>query len=209
MPRSSEQTRERILQAAFRLFRRSGFFRSGVEEIAEASGVTKRTLYHHFESKDDLLAAVLASQHERAFASLESYGVDLSGSPHRLVDALFSGLTAWSGKPRWAGSGFTRLAMELADLPGHPARSVASRHKAVLEAHLADLLARAGVDAAAARARELILLVEGAMVMILIHGDKGYAEAAAAAAKHLIGTSLGRSMKYRSRSRAISLAEGK
>ncbi len=57
MPRSARDTRQKILREAHRLFRRSGFFRAGIDEIAAASHVTKRTLYHHFESKDALLAA--------------------------------------------------------------------------------------------------------------------------------------------------------
>ena len=66
----------------------------------------------------------------------------------------------WSAKPHWAGSGFTRLAVELADLPGHPAREIARRHKAALEAHLAALLTSAGLPGAAERTREIYLLVE-------------------------------------------------
>ncbi|RUU52735.1 TetR/AcrR family transcriptional regulator, partial [Mesorhizobium sp. M2C.T.Ca.TU.009.01.2.1] len=62
MPRASDATRPVILQAAYNLFRRRGFFRVGMEEIAEAAGVTKRTLYYHFDSKDALLTAVLVSQ---------------------------------------------------------------------------------------------------------------------------------------------------
>ena len=58
-------------------------------------------------------------------------------------------------KPSWAGSGFTRLVIELADLPGHPARAIARRHKALLESHLGDLLKRAGVKEAYRRAREI------------------------------------------------------
>ncbi|TIT25823.1 MAG: helix-turn-helix transcriptional regulator, partial [Mesorhizobium sp.] len=72
MPRSSDQTRPAILQAAYKLFRRRGFFRVGMDEIAVAAGVTKKTLYYHFDSKDALLTAVLASQHERAFAEFQT-----------------------------------------------------------------------------------------------------------------------------------------
>lgn len=186
MPRSTTATREDILQAAFRQFRRKGFFRSGVDEIATASQVTKRTLYNHFPSKDDLLAAVLVAQHERDFMTSEPYGVSLDGSPEFIVDALFQGLIAWSATPKWAGSGFTRLAMELADLPGHPARAVARQHKSMLEAYLSEALAAAGVEHPSERGRELMLLIEGAMVMVVIHGDRSYADAAAAAAKRLL-----------------------
>ena len=186
MPRFADQTRQRILQAAYKLFRRRGFFRVGVDEIAAAAGITKRTLYYHFKSKDALLAAVLASQHERTFAAFQTFGVELSGRPEQIVDALFRELATWSAKPQWAGSGFTRLVIELADLSGHPARSIARQHKAALEKHLAELLATAGVMSPHERARELLLLTEGAMVMILIHNDRRYADAAAAAAKRLV-----------------------
>ena len=106
--KSADQTRQRILQAAYKLFRRRGFFRVGVDEIAAAAGITKRTLYYHFKSKDALLAAVLASQHEQDFAAFQTFGIELSGSPEKIVDALFRELAIWSAKPRWAGSGFTR-----------------------------------------------------------------------------------------------------
>jgi AcrR family transcriptional regulator len=185
MPRSAAETREDILQAAFGQFRKKGFFRSGVDEIAAASRVTKRTLYNHFKSKDELLAAVLAAQHERVFTKSDPYGIRLAGNPQAIVDALVRELVAWSSKPKWSGSGLSRLAMELADLPGHPARSIARRHKSAMEEYLSGVLASAGLEDPRARARELMLLLEGAMVMILIHGDRAYAQAAADAARRL------------------------
>ena len=98
----------------------------------------------------------------------------------------FSDLAVWADTPRWAGSGFTRLVVELADLPGHPARLIARRHKAMLEALFADVLRRAGVFEPRERAREIWLLSEGAISLMLVHGDRRYARAAAAAAKELL-----------------------
>ena len=71
-------------------------------------------------------------------------------------------------------------------MPGHPARTIARRHKAMLEAHLAALFVRAGVEQAQERAREIWLLSEGAISLILVHRDRSYAAAAAEAAKKLI-----------------------
>ncbi len=62
MPRSSESTRERILAAAYGLLYQEGFSRVSLDAIAAASGLTKKTLYYHFDSKDALVAAVLESQ---------------------------------------------------------------------------------------------------------------------------------------------------
>jgi AcrR family transcriptional regulator len=186
MPRDSQPTRQRILDGAYGLFRRKGYTRVSMDEIAAASAVTKRTLYYHFESKDQLLAAVLEAQHHLALAAFRTFGDRLAGSVEDIIDTLFRDLAVWSDRPRWAGSGFTRLVVELADLPGHPARMIARRHKAMLEAHLADLLARANVEHPRESAREIWLLSEGAISLILVHRDRSYAAAAAAAARKLI-----------------------
>jgi AcrR family transcriptional regulator len=186
MPRPSRQTRERILEGAYRQFRQKGYTRVSMDEIAAATGVTKRTLYYHFESKDALLAAMLEAQHQLALAAFKTFGEQLFGSPQRIVDALFQDLAVWADTPRWAGSGFTRLVVELADLPGHPARLIARRHKAMLEAQFADVLRRAGVVRARERAREIWLISEGAISLMLVHGDRRYARAAAVAAKKLL-----------------------
>ena len=195
MPRSGERTRERILEGAYRQFRQKGYTRVSMDEIAAATGVTKRTLYYHFESKDELLACVLEAQHELALAAFKTFGERLSGSPHKIIDALFEDLAVWADTPRWAGSGFTRLVVELADLPGHPARRIARRHKALLEAHLADVLRRAGVVRPRERAREIWLLSEGAISLMLVHGDRRYALAAAVAAKELLNSRARRRME--------------
>jgi AcrR family transcriptional regulator len=186
MPRNSQRTRQRILDAAYVLFRRKGYARVSMDEIAAATTVTKRTIYYHFTSKDELLAAVLEAQHLLALAAFRTFGDKLSGSPEEIIDTLFRDLAVWSDKPRWAGSGFTRLVIELADLPGHPARTIARRHKAMLEAHLAELFVKAKVDQPRERAREVWLLSEGAISLILVHRDRSYAAAAAQAAKKLI-----------------------
>ncbi len=56
--------RERILAAAAELFARQGFNATGINELHKAARVSKRTLYQHFASKDELILAYLA-EHER------------------------------------------------------------------------------------------------------------------------------------------------
>jgi AcrR family transcriptional regulator len=171
---------------AYELFYRKGFSRVGVDEIAAFAGVTKRTLYYHFDSKDELLTAVLDLHHELAMARIQKYQVRYSDDADDILTLLFAELAKWSKKPGWTGAGFTRLVMELADLPGHPARVVTRRHKAALEAWYAELFTKARVSLPLERAREVALLVEGATALILIHGDRSYADTAARAAKRLV-----------------------
>lgn len=186
MPRSAEHTRARVLEAAYKLFRRQGYSRVTMDNIAEAAKLTKRTLYHHFKCKDQLLADVLESQHHLALQAFRTFGDNLTGSAETIVEAMFRDLAVWADSPRWAGSGFTRLVIELADLPGHPARLIARRHKAQLEKCFAELLARSGADRPNELARAVWLLSEGAISLILVHGDRGYSAAASEAARTLV-----------------------
>lgn len=137
-----------------------------------------------------LLAAVLTSQHEAAYRQFQDFGLRAGAGAAQTVDAIFSALVAWASRPGWSGPGFTRLATELADLPGHPARKVARHHKASMERQLADALAQHGIAEPAVRAREIWLLLEGAMSLTLIHGDRSYIEASARAAARLFGADL-------------------
>ncbi len=186
MPRSARKTRQTILDVAYVQFRRRGYTRVSLDEMAAAAGVTKRTLYYHFRSKDDLLKAVLEAQHELAVAAFRTFGDRLSGTPEQMIQAMFDDIAVWSTRPDFAGTGFTRFVIELADLPGHPARVIARRHKALIEAQIAQVLQRARISLPERRARELMMLSEGAVVMMLVHRDRRYVAAAAEAAKRLV-----------------------
>jgi AcrR family transcriptional regulator len=180
-------TRQRILAAAYDLFYRNGFARVGVDRVAERAGITKKSFYYHFKSKDQLLAAVLEHHHRHALDRVAGWSLRMDGGLDAFLESLFGNLADWAAKPRWEGAGFTRLVMELADRPGHPARAIARRHKAAVEAWLAGELGRRGVAGAEARAREIVLLLEGALALMLVHGSRDYAKAATEAAKRLVG----------------------
>jgi len=187
MRRKQDTTRRRIIDAAYQLFWRSGFTRTSIDSIAARSGLTKRTLYSYFRSKDDLLAAVLAHYNELASERLRRIGDRMPAERSGMIDSFFGQIAEWaSATPRWSGSGFTRLVVELADLPGHPARAIARKAKATTENWLAERLARARVPLPKARARDIMLLMEGSMALMLVHGDRSYIDAASRAAKRLV-----------------------
>lgn len=157
--------------------------------MSRSAGVTRRTLYYHFdgnEGKDALLAAVFEARHELMLTRIDAWIRKASGDPAAMVGILFEEFAAWAGKPGWQGSGFTRSVMELADMPGHPVRAVARRHKAAIETRLEEQFKGSGVDNPKRIARQIMLLIEGCHSLILIHGDIDYTKAAAAAARLLI-----------------------
>jgi AcrR family transcriptional regulator len=177
MPRSAD-TRSRILEAAYRGFYREGFVRVSMDAIAGAAGVTKRTLYQHYDSKDALLAAALESQREQSLRLVLEWGAGAKGEPADLVRMVFDGMAAWADRPRWLGSGYSRISLELADMAGHPARLVARRHKQTVELWLATEFARLGAPHPKRLATETVLLMEGSMLLALLHADLRYFGAA-------------------------------
>jgi AcrR family transcriptional regulator len=155
-----------------------------MDDIAARAGITKRALYQHFPSKDDLMAMTLAHSSRLAIERLRAF--PRADDPRAFIDSFFADLSEWAAKPKWSGGGFTRVVMELADLRGHPARAIARNHKTAVEQWLADGLAAGGVSSRREHAREIMLLTEGAMALMLIHGDRSYAQTAARAAKRLV-----------------------
>ncbi len=196
MTRDTAGTYARILDAAYALFYRRGFQRTSLDDIAAKAGVTKRTVYYHVRSKDELAGVMLERQHAFVLDQVRSW---IGPRPERgrrenariAIDRLFAAVSRWvetsaARRTRWTGSGFTRMAMELADLPGHPARLATRRHKIAIQQALSDRLAACGLRDAGPVAAQIQILLEGTMVMVLIHGDPSYARLAAAAARKLI-----------------------
>lgn len=179
------ETRQRILDGAYRLFYTTGFARGSMDAIAEMAGITKRTLYQHFDSKDHLVAAVMDAQHGLMLERIRRWVDCEAHTPSGLVDAVFAHLARWIDSPGWRGSGFSRAAIEFADLPGHPARRAARRHKHAVEDCLRDAFAQRGCPEPQALARELMLLIEGCLNLVLIHDQGDYVATAASAARAL------------------------
>jgi len=196
MRRSAAQTRLRILDAAYGLFWRQGFLRVSMDEVAARAGITKRALYQHFKSKDALLAATLSYSSELALERLRQFQMPVT-TGDELIESFFAQLHDWARKPKYSGGGFTRAVVELADLRGHPARAIARKHKSEVEKWLADKFTATGTLAPGDHAREVMLLMEGAMVLMLIHGDPGWAHAAAQAAKRLLRTDAAGTVSHR------------
>jgi AcrR family transcriptional regulator len=89
--------REKILEAAETLFARRGFAGVGMSEIAEAVGLSKSTLFHHFTTKAQLYAAVV----ERILAEIESAltrALAAGGSPVERLDRWIDTLVELLGQ---------------------------------------------------------------------------------------------------------------
>ncbi|KPC81806.1 MULTISPECIES: TetR/AcrR family transcriptional regulator [Streptomyces] len=150
----------RIAVAAEELFYDRGITAVGVDLIAEHSGVTKRTLYNQFGSKDHLVAACLAERDQR-WRSLVGATVDACDNPVEAVTAPFDALRTWSGT-NTRGCAFINALAELPD-PSHPAYRIAANQKLWLRNLFEELATAAGCSGPATLATQLLLLHEGAL----------------------------------------------
>src|SRR6266480_1928417 len=101
------RAQDRILDAAMGVFRRHGFRRSSIEQAAEAAGLTRQALYHHFKSKEALFRAVIERLHENALAAEIAAGSAAEKAGGSLADILVAQVTG-------------RLAQLIGSLEGSP-----------------------------------------------------------------------------------------
>ncbi|MFE6800229.1 TetR/AcrR family transcriptional regulator [Streptomyces sp. NPDC057696] len=150
----------RIVAAAEDLFYNRGITSVGVDLIAEHSGVTKRTLYNQFGSKDHLVATYLTERDQR-WRSLVRATVDACDGPVEAVAAPFDALRKWS-EANTRGCAFINALAELPD-PSHPAHRIAANQKLWLLNLFEELATAAGCSSPATLATQLLVLHEGTL----------------------------------------------
>ncbi len=175
----------RILEVASELFYRRGINAVGVDTIAAESGVTKRTLYDRFGSKDNLVAAYLRARDERWRGRVTTQ-LDAVSRDHPIARVLvpFDVLPGWL-EPNGRGCSFVNAFAELPE-PEHPGHRIVVAEKTWLRALFRDLLTEAGAQAPETLADQLLSLHEGAVVSHSIAGVTTAAVTARAAAESLV-----------------------
>lgn len=177
--------RERILEAADRLFYRDGLRAAGIDTVIAEAGVAKMTLYSHFKSKDELIAAYLRRRDDRVcewFAGAVARHAEQSGD---WLSAIFAALKEWFRAPDFRGCAFINAAAELPD-PAHPGRAAVRDHKDRFAALVAGALTKAQVRDPEAVADTLVMLIDGAIVAAVREGTPDSADAAFEVAKRLL-----------------------
>jgi AcrR family transcriptional regulator len=164
-------TRQRLIDAAQERFYRDGFRNVGIDQVLADVGISKTAFYKHFESKDDLMLAVLEMKNgwlQQLLRDVTNQRTDFS--PVDQLRRLFDVVEQIIGSDGYRGCLFVNVAMEF-PLPHEPAHRAAAEHKRAIEAIVCELAAQAGADDPAALAEELCLIMEGAYVTRQVTGD--------------------------------------
>lgn len=155
--------RERILATASELFYREGARAVGVDLVVERSGVAKTSLYRHFPTKDDLIAAFLERQDERFWRRWDDDSQRLQADPAAELAAHLARIGSVIAGADYRGCPQLNTAIEF-PAPGHPARAVALAHKQALRQRLRRITTRLGVREPDELADQLALVIDGAFV---------------------------------------------
>jgi AcrR family transcriptional regulator len=169
--------KERILETADRLFYLRGIRAVGVDTIAAEIGISKRTLYNHFPSKDALISAYLARRFHKAPAS---------GKPpaEQILDT-FDSLERRFARRDFRGCPFVNAVAELGP-DDRAVKKIAVAFKESRRVWFRDLLKQLDVADAEALATQLTLLVDGSIAQDLVRDDPSMARAAKEAARVLL-----------------------
>jgi AcrR family transcriptional regulator len=174
---SKEVMQARILDTAGRLFYGQGIRAVGVDTIAAEIGISKRTLYNYFPSKDELILAYLS----RRF-------IEPRTTERPLLEQIlryFDWLERWFATDTFRGCPFVNAVAELGDAT-HPGTQMAVAYKERHRLWLRGALTQMNVADPDTLATQVAILVEGAIIAALVRSDPGVARAAKAAARVLL-----------------------
>jgi AcrR family transcriptional regulator len=164
---------DRILEVARELFCRDGIHATGIDRILSEASASKMTLYSRFGSKEALLREVLTregeAQREAIFAAMDQAGSD----PKAQLLAVVTALRTWFSSDRFYGCAFMNAAAEYTKGSGAEPwlRELTRAHHAAILARLEPLAQQAGYPDPSTMARQVLLVMDGAIAALMVSGD--------------------------------------
>jgi len=179
--------RDRLLEAATRLFYREGINGVGVDRVLAEAGVTRATMYRHFAGKEALVAAYLESEDAtiRGYFTTAKAEVE-GGTPTELLARVIDTIALDITRYHTRGCPFINAAAEFPDAES-PVRHVVGAHRAWFRETLADVVRAAGRPDPDATASALVLLRDAALVGGYLDGVDVTAPAFVATARQVAG----------------------
>ena len=183
--------REHLIDTAIVLFAEHGYHATGIDAILAAAGVSKKTLYRHFRSKDEFILAAL-KKYDGLFRNDFMRQVEARAeTPRGRLLAVFDVAADWFQENNFYGCMYINAIGEYA-APDTPIRQVCKEFKALMRRYIENLCVDLRVLDPAGLAEELALLLEGAIVTAQVSETRARAaQVAATAAAVLIDRATG------------------
>lgn len=177
-------TQQKILATAEALIYQNGIHATGMDLLVKTSGVARKSIYRHFENKDDVAAAALSARDVRWLAWFQEQ-CDKAETPEARILGMFTVLKGWFASEGYRGCAFINTAGEVGD-PDDPIRRIAKHHKQKLLDYTLELTGQLDIEQPEALARRLLVLMEGAITVSRVMGDHDAADTARDVAQLLL-----------------------
>ena len=180
--------REQLMQAALELFCKKGFHGVGIDTISARAGVTKKTLYYHFKSKEELILSALRYYDERFRNDFMRAVEGRTENPIERLLTVFDVVKEWFDEDTFSGCLFVGALGEYPE-EGTPIRSFCQEAKGLALGYIKSLADKAQLQEANQLAEQIVLLIEGAITMAQVSNSSFSAVQAKKAAEILIQNS--------------------
>ena len=179
--------KDRIIETASELFYHNGYNQTGINQIIAEAGVAKASMYQHFRSKEDIAVAYLKRKHINWVGDLQNFVANQKTNREKLI-ASFDYLDSWLKSVNYRGCGWQNI---ITDLPNDhdKIRNQAVLHKNDVRAWVHMLLKEEddlSDNEAEQLGDELIILLEGSIILSQIQNNKWPIKAAKNAAIKLL-----------------------
>jgi AcrR family transcriptional regulator len=189
---TAKSARDRLLDAANRLFYKEGVHTVGIDRILAESGVAKRSLYTNFGSKDALVEAYLTRRHNTTTSRLTE-AIAAVDDPREKILAVFDVQARTFSDPDFNGCAFMNADAEAE--PGDVADRAATEFRSWIHTMFLELATGIGVPQPRQLARQLHALYDGGIIAARSEHDSSIAADTRAAAQALIDTYTGRARR--------------
>lgn len=178
--------RDQLVEHALNLFYQHGFHATGIDLIIATAQVSKKTLYNHFKSKEELIIATLEKR-DRDFQAFLITGIEQRATmPIEKLTAVFDVLDLWFNQASFSGCMFINASAEY-PLFNDPCHQVCSQHKKAIADYILSLAQAAKFQNAERLTKQLMLIIEGAIVEAHVNDNKQAAKEAKELALLVIG----------------------
>jgi len=178
--------RDTVLKTAEQLIYQHGIHATGMDLLVRTSGVARKSIYRYFGTKDEIATQALIARDIRWMAWFRAE-VDKAETPRDRLLNLFSVLKSWFISDGFRGCAFINTAGEVGDADD-PVRVVAKEHKQKLLDYLIELCNEYGAADPDALAKQLLILIDGAITIARVMGDHTSADSARDIAQQLLNT---------------------
>ncbi|MBV1922704.1 MAG: TetR/AcrR family transcriptional regulator [Flavobacteriaceae bacterium] len=179
--------KERIIEAASRLFYFNGYNQTGINQIIAEANVAKASMYQHFRSKEDVAVAYLIARHAMWVGKLNE-SVSSQNTPKGKVIGCFDYLSEWLNEVNFRGCGWQNI---ITDLPNDHTKikDQAILHKNDVRKWIHNLLIEEdqySEETAKELGDEVVVLIEGAIILSQIQKDEWPINVAKKACKKIL-----------------------